>query len=165
MLPNIGTNTRTVPSTKTVSTNPSSTSAPPLTNIRLPDYLIPSNYNLELKVFFNPIGEDTSNDRFDGRVAIDFEMTKASNRIVLHIDNTLKVSDSLAVENLQNNQVIQINRDKFSYLENQLFEIILPSEQPIGKYQLRIDYSGNFGPVTNIIGFYKTKYNEDGLVK
>ena len=127
--------------------------------------MIPSNYNLELKVFFEPIGEDSSNDRFEGKVAIDFDMTNSSNRIVLHIDNSLSVQDTLEVENLDSNQVMSINRDKFKYLENQLFEIILPSEQPIGKYQLRINYSGNYGPITNIIGFYKTRYKEDGLVK
>lgn len=116
-------------------------------------------------MFFEPIGEDSSNDRFEGRVAIDFEMTNVSSRIVLHIDNSLTVSDTLEVENLQSDQVMTIKSDKFRYLENQLFEIILPSEQPIGKYQLRINYSGNYGPVTNIIGFYKTRYNEDGIVK
>lgn len=149
----------------TFSTNPSLTTGSPQTNIRLPSYLIPSNYNLELKVFFEPIGEDSSNDRFEGKVAIDFDMTNSSNRIVLHIDNSLSVQDTLEVENLDSNQVMSINRDKFKYLENQLFEIILPSEQPIGKYQLRINYSGNYGPITNIIGFYKTRYKEDGLVK
>ncbi|CAF1047589.1 unnamed protein product, partial [Brachionus calyciflorus] len=54
--------TRSLPSSITASTNAPITTGQPVDNIRLPDYLIPTNYNLELKVFFDPIGDDTTND-------------------------------------------------------------------------------------------------------
>ncbi len=120
-----------------------------------------------IKAFFNPIstGEADNNNRFEGTETIDIQLTRASNRIVFHCDNSIQILDTIQITSVSNNQVINVKTNQHRYMENQLYEILLDQNLPIGNYKLKLDYEGNFGPNTNIIGFYKTSYQEDGVTK
>ncbi len=151
----------------TLSTNPGITSPPIGDGIRLPDYIIPKNYNMLIKAFFNPIstGETDNNNRFEGTETIDIELTRASNRIVFHCDNSIRILDTIQIISVSNLQVINVRTNQHRYIENQLYEILLDQNLSIGNYKLKLDYEGDFGSNTNIIGFYKTSYQEDGVTK
>jgi len=118
-----------------------------------------------IKAFFNPIGESDSNNRFEGSETIDIELTRASNRIVFHCDNSIRILDTIQITSVSNNQGINVRTNQHRYIENQLYEILLDQNLPNGNYKLKLDYQGDFGSSTNIIGFYKTSYQEDGVIK
>lgn len=156
-----------MPSTSTANTTETgvSTSQPEPDKIRLPDYIIPLNYKLDLKVFFQPIGEDNSKNKFEGQLLIDFKLTRPSNRIVLHADNRLRILDTLEIHIVQSGEIIRLEENQHFYSENQLYEIQLDRVLPDGEYKLKLDYTGDYGLPSNIIGFYKTQYKEDGVTK
>lgn len=104
-------------------------------------------------------------DYFEGTVLVDFALTQSSNRIVLHCDNRLKILDTIQLTYVSNGQTINIREDQHAYAENQFYIITLDNNLPVGNYTLRLEYTGNYGPSTNIVGFYKTKYIEDGQIK
>lgn len=155
-------NTRTLPTLSTASTKSPLTTTQNLADLRLPTIIQPSNYNLNLRVFFRPY---ETQDYFNGTVIIDFKLTNASKRIVLHCDSRLEVLNTVQITALSNNQVTNVRRDQQTYAANQLYVIALDSELPVGSYKLKMDYNGNYGPESNIIGFYRTQYTEDGVQK
>jgi aminopeptidase N len=52
------------------------------------------------------------------------------------------------------------------YTINQFYQIDFPIENlPAAHYRLKLSYTGDYGPSTNLVGFYKTAYSEDGMLK
>jgi hypothetical protein len=144
------------------------TSTIDLTNLRLPGDVIPVNYNLDIKAYFDPFvydPENKSQEWFEGRVIITIRVLNATDVIAFHCDSSLRIQDSVEITNLVNNQVTQVPANQHFYDENQFYRIRLNSPLAVGEYNLKMDYRGDFGPPTNLVGFYKTIYIEDGLTK
>jgi hypothetical protein len=135
--------------------------------IRLPKIIIPTNYNLNIKAFFEPVqlSSTSDQDKFEGTVTVDFILLKSTDSIKLHCDSNIKILDSIQIKSFNTNQIINVPIDQTEYQNNQLFEIFLKQQIQTGNYSLKLDYTSNYGPSSNIVGFYKTSYNEDGVVK
>jgi hypothetical protein len=158
----------TIASTKITTTKIATSEQPYDPNgIRLPKYVIPINYNLNIKAFFEPVqlGVSSDNDKFEGTVIVDFILTKSTNSIKLHCDSNIKILDSIQIRSLSSNQIINVPIDQTEYQNNQLFEIFLKQQINNGNYSLKLDYTSNYGSSSNIVGFYKTSYIEDGITK
>lgn len=138
---------------------------------RLPDFQIPVNYNLDIRVYFEPtLPEGTTGisatDRFEGRALIDFHITRPARFITFHCDGSLKIDESaIELTNLNTSQVTLIENEQHYYYIHQLYRIDFDNDLPVGLYRLKLDYSGDYGPLTNLVGFYRTRYNEDGVIK
>jgi hypothetical protein len=158
---------RTLPPLSTLSTKttPLSTSYSPVP-IRLPENLIePINYDLLIKTYFNPYynESDTTPETFEGTVIISFKLNRNSNFFRLHAGSSLEISkDTIELINQAGNQKIPVSLD---ILENQLVQINSESNLLIGNYLLTLNYKGDFGPLTNLAGFYRGRYNEDNVTK
>ena len=135
-----------------------------MSKYRLPGDVIPVNYNLDMKVFFDPIFDDIENkteERFEGRAVITIRVLQATSRIVFHCDQSLRIlENSVQLTNKANGQTTTIPSDKHYYDENQFYKIDLDSPLAFGEYDLHLEYHGDFGPATNLAGFYKTTYRE-----
>ena len=137
-----------------------------MSKYRLPGDVIPVNYNLDMKVFFDPMVEDEANiseERFEGRAVITIRVLQATSRIVFHCDQSLHIlENSVQLTNKANGQITTIRSNQHYYDENQFYKIDLDAPLALGEYDLKLDYHGDFGLGTNLAGFYKTTYNEDG---
>jgi hypothetical protein len=135
--------------------------------IRLPKNIIPINYNLNIKAYFEPVQLSVQNDqdKFEGTVVVDFILTKSTDSIKLHCDSNIRILDTIQIKSLSTNKISNIEINQTEYQDNQLFEIFLKQQLQIGNYTLKLDYTSNYGPSSNIVGFYKTSYTEDGVVK
>lgn len=160
------------PSASTTSTSPvtGTTTAPvDMDKYRLPGNVIPVNYNLDMKVYFDPIvvNEDTKGEeRFEGRAVITVRVLNATSRIVFHCDTSLRIlEDSVRLTNKANGQTTVIRSNQHYYDENQFYKIDLDAPLAVGEYDLQMDYRGDYGVPTNLVGFYKTTYREDGVIK
>ena len=97
---------------------------------------------------------------------IDFALTNATNRIVLHCDARLQViMNTVQITSIASSLTTTLRQDQQVYAANQLYVITLDNEVPAGEYRMKMDYNGNYGPASNINGFYKTQYVEDGILK
>ncbi len=154
-----------LPSTQTYPVQ--STSAIDPQNIRLPTNVTPLNYKLYLEVDFQVLSTEDffEAERFIGRVEIHIRLTEPSKKIIFHADRSLNIEDNIQITDLSTMNVINISSDNHQFLENQLYEIETNEVLQVGEYVIKIDYIGGFGKPTNIIGFYKTQYNEDGITK
>lgn len=161
--------TRTYPTITIPPTSPRTTTPPiDLTGLRLPTDIIPINYNLDMKVYFDPVVTDPNNkseERFEGRVIMTIRVINSTQTITFHCDPSLKILDSVHLTNLANNQVTNIGANQHFYDDNQFYKVQLDSPLAVGDYYLQMDYQGDFGPSTNLVGFYKTVYSEDGVTK
>ena len=143
----------------------STTTLKPAGDIRLPTYISPSNYKLRISAYFNPNGETTSvTERFEGAVKITFRVTQVTRRIVFHAAYSLQFDSAPALIIASTGDAVQIQSS--SALESQLYEIITSGDLSTNTdYAIVISYKGDFGPSTNLVGFYLSSYNEDGLLK
>ena len=158
---------RTLPSTSTLSTKTTSlsTSFSPVP-IRLPENLVePINYDLLLKTYFNPFynESDTTPETFEGTVKINFKLNRNSNFFRLHAGSSLEISkETIQLVNEATSQTIPVTLDS---LQNQLIQINSATNLAVGSYLLTLNYKGDFGPLTNLAGFYRGRYNEDNVTK
>ena len=140
-------------------------------DIRLPSFQNPVNYNLEIKVYFDPtlpLGTTTisPSDRFEGRAIIDFHITRSTKYIIFHCDSSLVIDENaIELSNLNTSQTGLMQNSQHYYYINQLFRIDFPNNLQPGLYRIKLDYYGNYGPLTNLVGFYRTRYTEDGVIK
>jgi hypothetical protein len=131
----------------------------------LPDYLQPTNYKLLIKSFFNPNSEPGNlEERFEGTAEISLRLMQNSNRIVFHMDSSLKLNGAITLRDQTQN--VQINFASSNPLPNQLYELITSqSLLQTNEYLLTINYNGDYGPPSNLNGFYLSSYFEDGKTK
>lgn len=138
---------------------------------RLPEFQVPINYNLDIKVYFDPtLPEGTvgilPTDRFEVRALIDFQLTQPSNYLTFHCDQSLKIDENaIELTNLNTSVMTLIRDEPHYYYLYQLYRIDFPNALSAGFYRLKLDYVGDYGPLTNLVGFYRTRYNEDGVIK
>jgi len=145
-----------------------STTQNPLNDIvRLPTNVNPINYTLTLKAFFQPVGiqsdDSAATNYYTGQVNIYFELKTASKSILFHSASKLNLTSIKLYKDLGLTNQIQFIQE-LSYLDYQLVRINLDNEIAIGFYSLVIDYISDYGPISNLVGFYRTKYTENGQV-
>jgi len=81
----------------------------------------------------------------------------------LHAASSLDISkDTIELVNQANGNTIPVTLD---ILQNQLVQINSDSDLQDGSYLLTLNYKGDFGPLTNLAGFYRGRYNEDNVTK
>lgn len=151
---------RTLPSTTTQST------AEPYTPIRLPTNLVePISYDLSIKTFFNPYfnPSDTSTERFEGSVKINFRLNRNSNYVRLHAAMLLNiVNNTISLRNLDTNTEYPVTIQR---LKNEIVSINSLTQIQSGNYLLSLDFNSIFGFLSSLYGFYRTRYTEDGVTK
>jgi hypothetical protein len=95
-------------------------------------------------------------ETYYGEVNIIFDLTKASNKIELHMDVTVTLTDSnIGLVNLQNNQAVQVS--SHGYRKYQKYEITTGNTLAVGRYSLLMKFKGE----TSIEGFFKANYLEN----
>lgn len=140
-----------------------------MSKYRLPGDVIPVNYNLDMKVFFDLVLEEffnSSQERFEGREVITIRVLNVTSRIVFHCDSSLRIlEDSVRLTNKATGQTTVIRPNQHYYDENQFYKIDLDTPLALGEYDLQLDYQGDFGSASNLVGFYKASYREEGVTK
>ena len=136
--------------------------------VRLPGNIVPTNYKLRLNAFFKPETnqpDDTvQTNYYNGQVDILFEVKNSTKSILFHADTNLQIkSVKLFSEYYHIPGEIQLPSNYLTRLEYQLVKISLANEITIGKYLLSIDFSSDYGPSSNLVGFYRTQYTENGI--
>jgi hypothetical protein len=151
---------RTLPSTTRLST------AEPYSSIRLPTDLVePISYDLSIKTFFNPYfnPSDTSIERFEGNVKINFKLNRNTYYVRLHAGMLLNIpNNTIFLSNLDTNTDYSVTIQR---LKNEIISINSPTQLQSGKYLLSMDFNSVFGFLSTLYGFYRTRYTEDGVKK
>ena len=134
--------------------------------VRLPNNYKPISYDLKLSAYFQP--ESTNPDDsiatnyYTGQVGILFELTNNTKSIVFHADSSLKLN-SVKLYRESYHIPEEIASSGLERLEYQLVRLNLVNEITIGNYKLDIAFSNDYGPSSNLVGFYRTKYVENGI--
>ena len=117
-------------------------------------------YELLLRTYFDPF--TTNGNIYDelestGEVSLVFEMTKASNRINLHMDLNVELTDlNIQATNELNGQKLQVV--SHNYLRNQLYEIVFINELPLGQYRVLMKFKSQTSKEN---GLFKVSYLEN----
>uniref|UniRef100_A0A8C8ZEN6 Aminopeptidase n=1 Tax=Prolemur simus TaxID=1328070 RepID=A0A8C8ZEN6_PROSS len=127
------------------------------TNFRLPDYLSPAHYDLEVQ----PVLDE---DRYTGAVSIAINVSAATRYLWLHLRET-KVTRPPALHGPSGERV-PVKRC-FQY-ETQEYLVIeaedeLPPSGDDGLYVLTLEFAGWLNG--SLVGFYRTTYTENGETK
>ncbi|XP_051021531.1 glutamyl aminopeptidase [Acomys russatus] len=126
-------------------------------NFRLPDFIQPVHYDLEIKTLMEE-------DRYTGTVTISLSLTKPSRDLWLHIRET-KITKMPELRSPSGRQV-PIRRC-FEYKKQEY--VVVQAEEDLGAttgnsvYLLTMEFAGWLN--SSLVGFYKTTYTEKGQVK
>ncbi|XP_036887781.1 glutamyl aminopeptidase [Sturnira hondurensis] len=126
-------------------------------NFRLPDFIIPVHYDLEVK----PVMEE---DTYTGNVTIEINVTKATRYLWLHLRDT-KISQLPVLRRPSGTQVtVQrcFEYKKQEYVVVEAEEELAPSGSE-GLYRLTMNFAGWLNG--SLVGFYRTTYVEKGQTK
>jgi hypothetical protein len=137
-------------------------------SVRLPDYFLPESYDLTLRAFFKPstnqADDSVATNYYTGRVEILFRLSKSTNFVLFHADSSLNLkSVELYDENYSVAGLVSTSGN-LTMLDYQLVRVNINGQIGIGKYKLVIEFSGDYGPSSNLVGFYRTKYTENGII-
>jgi aminopeptidase N len=130
------------------------TDKPKVTDIRLPDTLVPVNYDLELRP--DIYGSDPKSFRFYGKVRIQMACKKPTDVIKLHI-NKLDIVDSSIKFGHQSGGASPNYKSWSHDKERQFFVGQLDGAMTAGQdYYIEMEFSG---PLTNdLAGLYRSEY-------
>lgn len=126
-------------------------------NFRLPDFIQPVHYDLELKTLMEE-------DRYTGTVTISVNLTKPSRHLWLHIRET-KITKMPELRSPSGKQV-PLQRC-FEYKKQEY--LVVQAEEELAAttgdsvYLLTMEFAGWLNG--SLVGFYKTTYTEKGQVK
>ncbi|XP_077588151.1 glutamyl aminopeptidase [Stigmatopora nigra] len=140
---------------------PSADDSGPWKNFRLPDFVKPVHYDLQLE-------PDLDEDTYKGTVEIQLEVGKASRHLWLHIRETF-VSERPRLDFLDRHGVSKPVSVKscFEYKAQEYVVVEAQEElRPTGPgefYVLTLDFQGWLNG--SLVGFYRVLYTEDGVVK
>lgn len=127
------------------------------TNFRLPDFINPVHYDLEMK----PLMEE---DRYTGSVTISINVSSPTRYLWLHLRETritqLPVLRRPSGEQVQVRRCFQYTQQEYVVVE--AGEELAPSSGE-SLYALTMDFAGWLNG--SLVGFYKTTYVEGGQVK
>ncbi|XP_051820348.1 glutamyl aminopeptidase [Antechinus flavipes] len=128
------------------------------TNFRLPEYIKPVHYDLEVK----PVMEE---DTYTGTVTIHINVTEPTKHLWLHIRETWITNPSPVLKKSSGEQV-PVKRC-FEYKKQEYVVIEAEEELPqnIGgsTYLLTMNFKGWLNG--SLVGFYRTTYTENGITK
>lgn len=126
-------------------------------NFRLPDYIRPVHYDLEVK----PLMEE---DRYTGRVNISVNVTKPTRYLWLHIRET-KITTKPELWKPSGEKVSVVRC--FEYKKQEY--VVIQAEEELAAtsggsaYLLALEFAGWLNG--SLVGFYKTTYTENGQVR
>lgn len=126
-------------------------------NFRLPDFITPVHYDLEVKVLMEE-------DRYTGVVSISVNLSKATRDLWLHIRET-RITKLPELRRPSGEQV-PIRRC-FEYKKQEY--VVIQAEEDLDAtggdsvYQLTMEFEGWLNG--SLVGFYRTTYTEDGQIK
>ncbi|XP_007238065.3 glutamyl aminopeptidase [Astyanax mexicanus] len=128
------------------------------TNFRLPDHIIPFHYDLHME-------PDMVEDTYTGRVSIQFNLTKPSTHIWLHIRETFVTAvPTLTINEFDGfSRVVEV-KGCFEYTPQE-YLVVEATEQLNATdfheyYTLTLHFQGWLNG--SLVGFYKTTYQEGG---
>ncbi|KAM8970664.1 glutamyl aminopeptidase [Sarcophilus harrisii] len=128
------------------------------TNFRLPEYIKPVHYDLEMK----PVMEE---DTYTGTVTIHINVTEPTKHLWLHIRETWITNPSPVLKKSSGEQV-PVKRC-FEYKKQEYVVIEAEEELPrnVGgsTYLLTMNFKGWLNG--SLVGFYRTTYTENGITK
>ncbi|XP_065063865.1 glutamyl aminopeptidase-like [Rhopilema esculentum] len=149
--PQTPTKSPTKPPTKAASTTPAATTptrSPGLyQNIRLPTFVKPYHYDVELTI-------DLKNESFTGKSTAFVDVTKATNEVVIHI-NSMMIQKA-EVTNQAGTKIAA--SETFEYKKNDYYVFKFASSLAVGKYQLYFEYSAKLA--TDLKGLYRSTYKK-----
>ncbi|XP_055484080.1 glutamyl aminopeptidase [Psammomys obesus] len=126
-------------------------------NFRLPDFIEPVHYDLEVKTLMD-------DDRYTGTVTISVKLTKSTPHLWLHIRET-RITKLPQLRRPSGEQV-PIRRcfefKKQEYVVVQAEEALAPTSGD-SVYLLTLEFAGWLNG--SLVGFYRTTYTENGQVK
>ncbi|CAF0971628.1 unnamed protein product [Brachionus calyciflorus] len=128
----------------------------------LPKNILPINYNLTIKAFYSSNLQPDENF-FDSSFKIKFELTSPTNMIIFHADPSLKIIGQISLLNLATGESSKIINSR--YLPNQLYQIVLDKNIPSQEYLMTISFKNDYGSESNLVGFHKINYFENGITK
>ncbi|CAH6789074.1 Enpep [Phodopus roborovskii] len=126
-------------------------------NFRLPDYINPVHYDLEVK----PLMEE---DRYTGRVSISISISKPTSNLWLHIRET-RVTKQPELRKPSGEKVPILRC--FEYKKQEY--VVIQAEEELAAssgdsvYVLTLEFAGWLNG--SLVGFYRTTYTENGQVK
>lgn len=140
---------------------PSSDSSGDWRNFRLPNYVIPTHYDLHLE-------PDLVDDTYTGTVDIHLKVTKPTRHLWLHIRETfVSAIPRLKVLDSQGGQKEVPVKSCFEYTPQQYVVVEATQELPVTSpeevYVLSLDFQGWLNG--SVVGFYRVIYTEDGVTK
>ena len=157
--------TRTIPTIDTTTRQQITTAD--TSSFRLPNYITPINYKLDIRAFYSAItgtNDEGTSDRFNGTVKISFSLTEPSNRIVLNANQKyLTIMDSIVITR-PNGVNINVRDGQHKYRDYQLYEITIDDVLPVGTYDISLDFTGRLAG-SELTGFYKSSYLENSVYK
>ncbi|XP_036121855.1 glutamyl aminopeptidase [Molossus molossus] len=126
-------------------------------NFRLPDFISPEHYDLEVK----PVMEE---DTYSGRVTISINVSAPTRHLWLHLRET-RIS-RLPVLKRTSGEQVRVQRcfeyKKQEYVVVEAAEELAPTRD-VGLYLLTMEFAGWLNG--SLVGFYRTTYMEKGQVK
>uniref|UniRef100_A0A3Q3XEG3 Aminopeptidase n=1 Tax=Mola mola TaxID=94237 RepID=A0A3Q3XEG3_MOLML len=135
---------------------PSTDSSGDWKNFRLPNYVNPVHYDLNLE-------PNLENDTYKGTVEIQVEVSKPTRHLWLHIRETF-VSEMPRL--MMGQKMLSVKRC-FEYTLHQYIVVEATEELPISGpgeyYTLSLDFQGWLNG--SVVGFYRVIYTEDGVTK
>ena len=114
-----------------------------------------------LRTYFDAYdkGDVYDEEKITGEVGITFELTSPSNRILIHMDLDVKLTDvNIQMTNQVTGQLVQV--EYYDYLRNQLFEIGFGATLPVGTYKVFMKFESQTSSALSS-GFFKVNYLEN----
>lgn len=85
---------------------------------------------------------------------------------MLHVDPSIKILDQIKVGDQLNAELESVANLSSNYRQNQLYQIDLKNNLTAGKgYYLTMNFYRQFGSLSTLNGFYRSRYNEEGVIK
>uniref|UniRef100_A0A8C4X9M7 Aminopeptidase n=1 Tax=Erpetoichthys calabaricus TaxID=27687 RepID=A0A8C4X9M7_ERPCA len=123
-------------------------------NFRLPDYMVPVHYDLEMK-------PDLVKNMYTGTTTIHLTVSKTTKHLWMHIRETFVTElPRLQQQSGDELQLIGVLRC-FEFKKHEY--LVVEAERPLapGDYQLKLNFQGSLSG--SLVGFYKTTYVENGI--
>ena len=83
--------------------------------------------------------------------------------IIFNTDPSLKIIGQISLVNLATGESPKIINSR--YLPNQLYQIVLDKNIPSQEYLMTISFKNDYGSESNLVGFHKINYVENGITK